>query len=69
VGVGGEPTKAMRDCAGEAMNKSDFEAFLKRQQSTQQDESPFDPKQQFEEWLEYIQVLYSQIEEYGVDAH
>lgn len=46
------------------MNKSDFEAFVKRQQNTEQEEPPFDPKQQLQEWLDYLHVLYGQIEEY-----
>ena len=49
---------------GEHMSRSDFDAFVKRQQSEQQEEATFDPKQQLEQWLDYLDVLYGQITEY-----
>lgn len=49
---------------GEHMSKSDFDAFVKRQQSAQQEEATFDPKQQLEQWLDYLNVLYKQITAY-----
>ena len=46
------------------MSKSDFDAFVKRQQAKQQDEEAFDPKQQLEQWLGYLDALYKQIEKF-----
>jgi hypothetical protein len=36
------------------MSRSEFEAFVKRQQTEQQEEAIFDPKQQLEQWLGYL---------------
>jgi hypothetical protein len=46
------------------MSKSDFDAFVKRQQTEQQEEATFDPKQQLEQWLSYIDALYNQITDF-----
>jgi hypothetical protein len=50
------------------MSKSDFDAFVKRQQIEQQEaaqqEVVFDPKQQLSEWLDYLDALYKQITTY-----
>jgi len=50
------------------MTNSDFDDFVKRQQSEQQKEttldSTFDPKQQLEQWLGYLDALYRQITAY-----
>lgn len=46
------------------MNKSDFDAFVKRQQVEEGEKAGFDPKQQLREWLEYLKALYEQIEGY-----
>jgi hypothetical protein len=46
------------------MSKTDFEAFVKRQQAEAkaEKESGFDPKQQLHQWLGYLDSLYKQIE-------
>lgn len=46
------------------MTNSDFDAFVKRQQSEQQKEAIFDSKQQLEQWLGYLDALYQQITAY-----
>lgn len=46
------------------MSKSDFDAFVKRQQAEQQEIAGFDPKQQLTEWLDYLDALYQQITTY-----
>jgi hypothetical protein len=53
---------------GEPMSKSDFDDFVKRQQAQQQDAAAaFDPKQQLDEWLGYLDALYKQITAYLQD--
>ena len=56
------------------MSKTDFEAFVKRQQAEAKAEEArgFDPKQQLHEWLGYLDSLYKQIEGFlhaYLDAH
>ncbi len=46
------------------MSKTDFDAFVKRQQSEQQKEESFDPKQQLDQWLGYLDALYEQMRGY-----
>ena len=46
------------------MSKSDFDAFVKRQQTEQQEAAAFDPKEQLNEWLGYLDALYKQIAGY-----
>lgn len=46
------------------MSKSDFDAFVKRQQSGQQKEENFDSKQELDQWLGYLDALYEQIRGY-----
>lgn len=46
------------------MSKSDFDEFVKRQQTKQQEEAIFNPKQQLDEWLGYLEALYTQITAY-----
>lgn len=46
------------------MSKSEFDAFVQRQQVKQQEEEAFDPKQQLDQWLGYLDVLYKKISEY-----
>jgi hypothetical protein len=46
------------------MSKSDFDAFVKRQQTEKQQEAAFDPKQQLAQWLGYLDDLYSRITAY-----
>ncbi len=47
------------------MSKSDFDEFVKRQQAEQQAAAAaFDPKQQLDEWLGYLEALYKQITGY-----
>jgi len=50
------------------MNKSDFDAFVERQQAKEREEAPFDPKRQLAEWLGYLDALYKQITEF-LDAY
>ena|ERR1700677_17424 len=53
---------------GEPMSKSDFDDFVKRQQAQQQDAAAaFNPKQQLDEWLSYLDALYKQIAAYLQD--
>jgi hypothetical protein len=53
---------------GEPMSKSDFDDFVKRQQAQQQDEAAaFNPKQQLDEWLSYLDALYKEITVYLQD--
>jgi hypothetical protein len=50
--------------------KTDFDNFVKRQQelsAVAEQEVPFDPKQELEEWLHYLNVLYSDIQAYLKD--
>lgn len=46
------------------MSKSDFDAFVKRQQADEEKKADLDPKQQLREWLDYLSALYKQIEGY-----
>jgi hypothetical protein len=47
------------------MTKTDFDAFVKRQQTKEQEEgAALDPKQELEQWLGYLGALYKQIEQY-----
>lgn len=46
------------------MGKTDFDAFVKRQQAGKEEDSRFDPKQQLSEWLDYLDILYKQIQNY-----
>jgi len=46
------------------MSKPDFDAFVKRQQPAQRDETGFDPERQLEEWLSYLDALYKRITEF-----
>jgi hypothetical protein len=46
------------------MSKADFDAFVKRQQAEQEKEADFDPKQQLQEWLDYLNALHQQIAGY-----
>lgn len=46
------------------MSKTDFDAFVTRQQTEQEKEAAFDPKQQLKEWLGHLDALYKQIESY-----
>jgi hypothetical protein len=46
------------------MSKSDFDAFVKRQQTEQEKEAAFDPQQQLADWLNYLDTLYKQITGY-----
>lgn len=46
------------------MSKSDFDEFVKRQQTEQQELAGFSPKQQLAEWLGYLDALYKQIAGY-----
>ncbi len=45
------------------MSKSDFDQFVKRQQAEQQ-EATFDPQQQLDEWLRYLDALYRDVTRY-----
>jgi hypothetical protein len=46
------------------MSKSEFDAFVKRQQAEEQKGPAFDPKQQLNEWLNHLDALYKQITVY-----
>ena len=46
------------------MSKSDFDAFVKRQQAEKRAEEAFDPHEQLREWTHYLSTLYQQIEFY-----
>lgn len=44
------------------MSRSEFDDFVRRQQSEEQkEEASFDPKQQLAEWLAYLDALYKKI--------
>lgn len=47
-----------------AMNKTEFDKFVQRQQVAQSEAASFDPKQQIQEWRHYLDLLYKQIKEY-----
>jgi hypothetical protein len=52
------------------MAKTDFDDFVKRQQqlsAAAEQEVPFDPKKELEDWLHYLNVLYSDIQAYLKD--
>jgi hypothetical protein len=52
------------------MAKTDFDEFVKRQQQISaavEDEIPFDPKKELEDWLRRLNVLYSDIQTYLKD--
>jgi hypothetical protein len=50
------------------MSKSDFDDFVKRQQAQQRvAAAAFNPKQQLDEWLGYLDALYKQITAYLQD--
>lgn len=44
------------------MSKSDFDAFVKRQQVDEKENVAFNPKQQLSEWLDYLNALYRLVE-------
>lgn len=46
------------------MSKTDFDAFVKRQQLAGVAPLEFDPQQRLREWLGYLDVLYTQIDGY-----
>jgi hypothetical protein len=47
------------------MSKSNFDEFVNRQQTKQQDdEAAFDPKEQLKEWLDHLDVLYKKMTEF-----
>ncbi len=46
------------------MSKSDFDAFVKRQQAGEKEDQAFNTKQQLDEWLGYLNSLYKQITSY-----
>jgi hypothetical protein len=46
------------------MSKSDFDAFVRRQQTKQQEATAFDPQQQLDQWLGHLDTLYRQITEF-----
>ena len=46
------------------MSKSDFDEFVKRQQAEQQAAATFNPKEQLDEWLGYLDALYKEITSY-----
>jgi len=46
------------------VTKSDFDKFVKRQQSEQKKEASFEPRQQLEQWLNYLGILYDEIGAY-----
>lgn len=46
------------------MSKADFDAFVKRQQAEEKENSGFDPEKQRLEWLNHLSSLYTQIESY-----
>lgn len=46
------------------MSTADFDAFVKRQQAEKRQMAAFDPQQQLNEWLEHLEALYRQIENY-----
>jgi hypothetical protein len=43
------------------MAKSDFDAFVKRQQTKEPEEATLDPQEQLRQWLSYLDSLYKQI--------
>jgi hypothetical protein len=52
------------------MAKTDFDNFVERQQqlsAAAEQEAPFDPKKELEDWLHYLNVLYSDIQAYLKD--
>lgn len=52
------------------MAKTDFDDFVKRQQelsAAAEEKIPFDPKKELEDWLRYLNVLYSDIQTYLKD--
>lgn len=46
------------------MSKSDFDEFVKRQQAEQQEAAAFNPKEQLDQWLGYLDALYGAITSY-----
>lgn len=46
------------------MSKADFDKFVQRQKAESKDAGSFDPKQQLQEWRDYLSLLYKQIEGY-----
>jgi hypothetical protein len=46
------------------MTKSEFDAFVQKQQAEADNVAGFDPKQQLQEWLDYIDLLYKKINDY-----
>jgi len=46
------------------LTASTFDAFVKRQQTEQQEEEGLSPKQELEQWLGYLHALYEQIRGY-----
>jgi hypothetical protein len=47
------------------MSKSDFDEFVKRQQAEQQEAAvTFDPKEQLDQWLGFLDALYKEITSY-----
>ena len=46
------------------MTKSEFDAFVQKQQAEADKVAGFDPKQQLQEWLDYIDLLYKKINDY-----
>lgn len=43
------------------MSKSDFDAFVQQQQHDAEKVAGFDPKQQLQEWYDYLDLLYKKI--------
>jgi hypothetical protein len=47
------------------MTKTDFDAFVKRQQTKEQEEGgALNPEQELNQWLGYLGALYKQTEQY-----
>ncbi len=46
------------------MSRADFDKFIERQQAEQKKAEAFDPKQHLQQWLDYLDALYKQINGY-----
>jgi hypothetical protein len=50
--------------AARMTSKTEFDRFVERQQAQSEDATSVDPKQQLQEWRDYLNVLYDKIKEY-----
>jgi hypothetical protein len=46
------------------MSKSEFDSFVQQQQTDAEKVAGFDPKQQLQEWYDYLDLLYKKLDEF-----